>query len=308
MDTPYTCRICSCQSQSPECVRVPGATRDVKDETFTVWHCSHCSTLNALESVDFPKIYKNYPVQRQKYDLFAKCMFAKRLKILIELGLKPNHTVLDYGCGSGYFVRYLREKNYRCHGYDPFNINHCDKKVLEDRYDVVTCQDVLEHLDEPEQLLRQLLEHVTPNGRLIIGMPYADHVNLHETLDQIGVLHQPFHRFVISKQAIEKFFCLGEWKLNKVLFDSYFDTFVPFVNTMFLIHLIKSGQGPMDMAFEPIPVSHFVRHPGLFFWGFFGRLFVRSWDFFAVMMREESPLRHPSKTETVGETTGDVLG
>lgn len=110
MEIPHGCRICKKESPSPEFVRVPGATRDVMADTFTVWRCRDCSTLNALEKVDYAKIYKNYPIQRQSYDFFAKRLFSKRLKILIRLGLKPHHTILDYGCGSGHFVRYLREK------------------------------------------------------------------------------------------------------------------------------------------------------------------------------------------------------
>lgn len=288
MEIPHGCRICKKESPSPEFVRVPGATRDVMADTFTVWRCRHCSTLNALEKVDYAKIYKNYPIQRQSYDLFSKWIFSKRLKILIRLGLKPHHTILDYGCGSGYFVRYLREKNYHCNGFDPYNASHCDTSVLKNHYDLVTCQDVLEHVDEPKELLRQLAEFVAPNGCLIVGTPYADHVNIHDTLDQIGALHQPFHRFLISKQAVGNFFKLEGWKLEKIHFACYFDTVYPFANTMFLFHLMESGQGPMDFVFDPIPFSHFIRNPKLFFWGFFGRFFARSQDIFVVMRKETS--------------------
>lgn len=65
MEIPRECRICKKESPSPEFVRVPGATRDVMTEAFTVWRCRHCFTLNALEKADYAKIYKNYPIQRQ---------------------------------------------------------------------------------------------------------------------------------------------------------------------------------------------------------------------------------------------------
>lgn len=282
------CRICHQSSRDPEQVRVRGATRDVEHESYTVWRCRHCGTLNALEPVDYDRIYANYPVQRQRDDFFSQRLLAKRLKILVAAGLLHEHSVLDYGCGSGLFVRYLVDKGYQCRGYDPYNQQHCDPGVLARRYDVVTCQGVIEHVDEPFELLARLADQVAPGGRLIVGTPYSDNVDIHDVIDQLGVLHQPFHRFVLSRKQAETFFRLPGWDLERVIDACYVDTAFPFANTMFLFHLFKSGGGLMDFAFEPIPASHFLRHPGLIFWGLFGRLFARRQDLFAVMVRQPS--------------------
>lgn len=279
------CRICHQSSHRPEIVKVRGATRDVEDEIFTVWRCSKCGTLNALETVDYGRIYANYPIQRQQGDYFTRRFFAKRLRILKAAGLLPKHLVLDYGCGSGLFVRYLVEKGYKCLGYDPYNAEHSDKGVLDKKYDFVTCQDVLEHVDNPFEMLKGLGEHVAPDGRLVIGTPYSDNVDIHDVIDQLGALHQPFHRFVISRIQAETFFRLPGLTLEQVIESCYVDTLFPFANMMFLCHLFKSGGGLMDFAFEPIPISHFFKHPGLLFWGLFGRFFARKQDLFAVLVK-----------------------
>ena len=281
----HFCRVCRRLSTAPESVQVPGATRDVQHEQFTVWRCHHCATLNALEMVDYDRIYANYPIQLQRYDGFSRQMFAKRLKILRQAGLQPDHRVLDYGCGSGHFVRFLREQGWHCDGYDPYNPTFSDSAVLEVTYDMVTSQDVIEHVDEPSGLLAELAQLVAQDGRLVVGTPFSDHVNLHDVIDQLGVLHQPFHRFVMSKASVPTLFSLPGWQLDEVIEACYIDTAVPFVNTMFLFHLFKSGGGLMDFAFNPIPASHFIRHPGLLFWGFFGRLFARRQDLFVIMHR-----------------------
>lgn len=281
-----SCRICRETSTDPEQVRVRGATRDVEHEIYTVWRCSHCGTLNALEPVDYDRIYANYPIQQQRDDFFSQRLLAKRLKILVRAGLTRDDEVLDYGCGSGLFVRYLIAKGYRCKGYDAYSEEHRDAHVLAHEYDVVTCQDVIEHVDDPFDFLAQLASHVAPGGRLVVGTPYSDNVDLHDLLDQLGALHQPFHRFVLSRRQAESFFRLPGWHLEQVIDACYLDTAFPFVNTMFLFHLLKSCGGLMDRAFEPIPASHFIRHPELIFWGLFGRLFARRQDLFAVMVRE----------------------
>lgn len=239
MNAQFSCRICCRISGRPEEVRVPGATRDVQSDVYTVWRCRHCFSLNALEPIDFDRVYRHYPIQQQRYDVFARLLFAKRLAILRRAGLEQHHRVLDYGCGSGHFVRYLQEKDYHCSGYDPYNPKHDDVSLLEQPFDMVTCQDVIEHVDEPAEFLRRLGALVVPAGLLVIGTPYADHVDLHDTIDQLGVLHQPFHRFVISRQQVPVLFSLPGWSLEQIIDACYLDTVFPFVNARFLFELFK---------------------------------------------------------------------
>lgn len=284
------CRICLQSAPlpppGPDRVQVAGASREVQHETFTVWRCPHCATLNALETVDYDRIYRGYPIQRQRYDAFSRLMFAKRLKILRQAGLQRGQRVLDHGCGSGHFVRYLTDQGYDCTGYDPYNPRLCDPAALQQRFDLVTSQDVIEHVDDPAAFLQRLLDRVAPGGRLVVGTPYADHVDLHDRIDQLGVLHQPFHRFIIAKSQAARFFSPPGWRLAQLIDACYIDTAVPFANTLFLFHLFDSGDGMMDFAFDDIPASHFLRHPSLVFWGLFGRLFARRQDLFAVLERQ----------------------
>lgn len=69
---------------------------------------------------------------------------------------KPN-TVLDYGCGKGAILSYLKEKypNILFEGYDPAVPMFSDKPTKV--YDCVFCNDVLEHI-EPDFLQDVLIE------------------------------------------------------------------------------------------------------------------------------------------------------
>lgn len=279
------CRICHIESHQPESATMRGTSRRVENCTYTVWRCRNCGTINALEEVDFEGIYQNYPMQMQRYDGFAKVIFAKRLKLLRRFGLKKGDSVLDYGCGSGHFVRYLNEKGYQCLGYDPHSTTHNNAAVLDRLFDLVTCQDVIEHVDDPYEMLRTLSNYVRPNGRLVLGTPYADNVRFRDMRNLVGILHQPFHRFLVSWNHVSTLCCLPGWTLEKVLDASYVDTFVPFANSAFLTRLWASGGGVLDFAFEPMKVTHFLRHPALLFWGFFGRFFPAHQTLFAVMRK-----------------------
>lgn len=277
------CRLCGHTGPAADIVRVAGATRQVAASTWTVWRCGACSSINALEPIDAALVYRDYPIQKQQYDAVSRAMFAKRLRILERAGLQRGDRVLDHGCGSGHFVRYLRERGYDAHGFDPYNPRMNDPAVLDTGFDVVCSQDVIEHVETPRDFLRDLARCARPGGLLVVGTPFADHVDLHDRVDQLGVLHQPFHRFILSRAQCNELFQAPGWQLADVIEACYIDTRLPFANTQFLFRLFDSFDGLMDPAFESVSASHVLRHPTLLFWGLFGSLLARRQDLFAVM-------------------------
>jgi 2-polyprenyl-3-methyl-5-hydroxy-6-metoxy-1,4-benzoquinol methylase len=101
-------------------------------------------------------------------------------------------TCLDVGCSTGNLgAALVRFKNCTVDGieYDRraagvatgrgyravhvLNLNEeCDSvEKLDSNYDVIVCGDVLEHLVQPEKVLRSLLERLKPDGRIIASLP-----------------------------------------------------------------------------------------------------------------------------------------
>jgi SAM-dependent methyltransferase len=122
--------------------------------------------------------------------------------------LKPNSSILDFGCGPCDKGAVLQLLGYKCFGYDDLQdawhkIPGNKEKILKfvsdqgivfklaengpipfgsESFDMVMANDVLEHLhDSPRELLNDLLGLAKPNGLLLITVPNA--VNIRKRLE-----------------------------------------------------------------------------------------------------------------------------
>lgn len=88
-------------------------------------------------------------------------------------------SVLDFGCGSGYGTRVLKEKFNRVDAFDeyPDGYNPADEFITSfdnlkgRKYDVITCFEVIEHMDasEQEKLMDNLRSLLNNDGLLFIS-------------------------------------------------------------------------------------------------------------------------------------------
>ncbi len=283
----FHCRVCNKDSIDPVKSRVLGATRLLMNEYFTVWICQGCQSINAHETVDYKHIYENYPIQKQENNFFSKAIFSQQLKILKKIGLNKTHTIIDYGCGSGFFVKYLVNKGYKAFGYEPYNSKFNSTTILSEQFDFVISQDVIEHVDDPHDFLDKLKGLSKKNTTIVVGTPYADHIDLDDRKDHVGSLHQPFHRFIVSKKQVPVLFEDKEWKISQVIEKYYLDTLIPFVNEQFLLSYFKAGGYVMDVGFEPLNFLNFITKPELILTGLFGGLFTRKQNLLIVLNKHQ---------------------
>lgn len=109
------------------------------------------------------------------------------LDLLAASGAKPDGRLLDVGCGLGYLVRKAGERGYRARGVDGSNAAvqfgrerlgldlECRRlesyEAGEAGQDVVVLNHVLEHVPDPERVLRSAGLWLRPGGVLVVGVP-----------------------------------------------------------------------------------------------------------------------------------------
>jgi 2-polyprenyl-3-methyl-5-hydroxy-6-metoxy-1,4-benzoquinol methylase len=272
------CNVCDqpgTLEDSTDIARVPCHVRRFSDHLFTVWRCGNCLSLHSAEDVDLGVYYAHYPFQQHKLDFHGRIGYRNRLAFLTKQGFSPSGTLLDFGCGSGVFLQFLRERRYsRVSGYDAFVPEYADRATLDRQYDAVTAYDVIEHVADPDSSLASIVRCVKPGGLLALGTPNASRIPLSQTRGAFAVeLSQPYHRHILSEDALLSLVRRHGLEPLSISRRFYFDSLYPSVNTRFLWTYIHETGGMIDVCVEPPHTGAVLRSPRLWFAAFFGYFF-----------------------------------
>ena len=104
----------------------------------------------------------------------GEIIFRERVRYLKQF-LPPGASILDFGCGQGIFVKIAKKFGYQVFGYDIDPKAAADfyslKEIPNHFFDAVVCFDVIEHVDNPQKILKNIRQKLKPNGLLFLTTP-----------------------------------------------------------------------------------------------------------------------------------------
>lgn len=286
--TSYYCNLCEYETDSPDSDdlgQIRGNTAKYRDQSFPLWRCPQCKTIHSLQAVDFDEIYADYPLNHlRKLDIYARRTLGNLLKRLEKGGISRSESILDYGCGNGIFVDFLREQGFTdVQGFDPFVAKY--KQKPERQFDMVVLNDVLEHVEEPGALLDSAAERVKAGGLLYVGTADSAGVASMRQLEKhVMRLHQPFHRKIVTQAMLCQLGAGRGFAEQAIYTRSYMDTLYPFGNYRFLDEFSAALGHNMDVALDPKSASVVLKKPSLLFYALAG-YFLPSADEPAVLWK-----------------------
>lgn len=146
--------------------------------------------------------------------------------------------VLDYGCGTGEFVRYLNSQNLNAIGFEPnpvaFKIAsekdennfYSNSEFLDNqKFDVITLWHVLEHIPNLFEELARLKNALNPNGNLFIAVPNYESFDAQYYQEYWAAYDVPRHLWHFNQTSFFKIaneFGMVIESIHPMIFDSFY--------------------------------------------------------------------------------------
>ncbi len=169
----------------------------VSNETFQLAECTGCGLIMTQDQpVDLTPYYQSddylsHQIGNTSF-LARVYRFARQFNLNWKLALVRSYqktgNLLDYGCGTGEFLRRASEQNFSVTGIEPSakareiaaKVNSAgvysslDQIPSDQKFAVVTLWHVLEHLPQFTEVLKTLTSKLHKGGNILIAVPNPD--------------------------------------------------------------------------------------------------------------------------------------
>ena len=156
---------------------------------LTIDHCPNCGHYWYREQPDQLMLNDMYesgrPLhpEKAKNDRAASPKMIAEMSRLMRLAVKPEPKLLDYGSGFGRWARAAINVGFKVTAYEPseergvekseidFTLVHNVSDLENQLFDAINLEQVLEHVPDPVELLKELHGYCTPNTLVRITVP-----------------------------------------------------------------------------------------------------------------------------------------
>lgn len=168
-------------------------------EMFRLYRCRECQflfTQGAPVEAEIGRYYEapeyishtdtQKGVVNHLYHKVRQLMLKRKHRLVEDKSHSESGTLLDIGCGTGYFPAYMQSKGWvvtavekspaaRKFAEEHFSLNVHPAEELDglpaEKYDVITLWHVMEHLEHINEVWETLYRLLKPHGQLIVAVP-----------------------------------------------------------------------------------------------------------------------------------------
>ena len=210
------------------CFLCDNSFSEIKTKNILKQYCHNCNFHKTIHTNKEKESYKSEFWDESDYSEFAGTDFTDKgvqdLVLTFESWysyfkpfIKNRKNILDIGSGTGISCILLEKKGYNIIGVDPDprNAKLINSKLkkgkcinsffenleLEEKVDVIWITHVIEHLDQPDVLLKKCKEWLNPDGIICIAVPDCENPEMLK-----NSLTNPYHIFHFSKNSLNQLF------------------------------------------------------------------------------------------------------
>ena len=161
----------------------------------------------------------------------------KQKLLLLNSFKSGSKSVLDFGAGTGDFLKICKNNNWQVLGIEPsaearenavkkgVHLKENLLDVTNQKFDVITLWHVLEHVENLKNTIKVLKSLLQPEGRIVVAVPNYKSYDAEFYKEHWAAYDVPRHLWHFSQKAIRKLFLEAEMIVEETLpmkFDSYY--------------------------------------------------------------------------------------
>lgn len=225
----------------------------VSGEEFPVFKCHDCGftfSNNYPDEEVIGEYYKsdNYishsdthiGLVNKLYHHARAIMLSRKYRIVGKYSRLKRGTLLDIGCGTGYFAKYMISKGWDVTGIEKDNqarlyaesvnkVKVFDNQELNNlepsSYDCISLWHVLEHFHDPDSLLEIIVKSLKDNGIIVIALPNNNSFDASHYKAFWAAWDVPRHLWHFTSATITKYlqpFGLEIIAVKRLPFDAFY--------------------------------------------------------------------------------------
>lgn len=225
----------------------------ISQQEFDIWLCNECTlqfTQNVPSQEDIAPFYKSEEyishsdtkkgVINNLYHRVRSIMLKRKFNLVNRFAKAS--TLLDYGCGTGYFPAYVKaqgksvkaieiDPDARAYAQNRWGLDVYEPSALSDgtfashSFSVISLWHVMEHLYKPETYLQRFHQLLHNDGTLIIAVPNYTSTDAQHYGEKWAAYDVPRHLWHFSPKSLVRFAFKHGFELltkEKMPFDSFY--------------------------------------------------------------------------------------
>lgn len=210
-------------------------------KTYTYFKCNDCNTIfidpvpvNDLKII-YPKNYYSFTDSKKNWAFRIKEWFDKKIFTNLLRDIRTERiNILDIGGGTGWLLDAIKKIDPRIHVTQVVDIDSSAKEIAEAnghsyfegkieefkpvvQFQLILMLNIIEHVDNPENVLRHIYEYLSDDGIVLIKTPNT--ISLDGFLFKKtywGGLHCPRHWIIFSEKSFKLLINKTKFSLKSV--------------------------------------------------------------------------------------------
>jgi 2-polyprenyl-3-methyl-5-hydroxy-6-metoxy-1,4-benzoquinol methylase len=224
--------------------------KSVSQESFVIVSCENCGFKFTNPRPDPESIGKYYESEEYiSHSNTSKGIINKAYQIVRSIAVKdkvelvnslsPKGKMLDYGCGTGFFLLACQKDGWEVEGFEPNDLANKQasetlgkpvEKVSLDKFtpqsfEIITLWHVLEHVHTLNETFQKLLTLLKPNGVIVVAVPNADSLDAQKYKENWAAYDVPRHLYHFNQATMKRFMKKHKLELQDVKpmkYDAYY--------------------------------------------------------------------------------------